>query len=109
VLFAWHDFAEAAQAGAEEAGAECILVAPGEFEELLGAADPPTDVAARADDDTAVILYTSGTTGSRRAPSSRTTTCARNVEVGPGLFELGADDVILGACRCSTPSARPAR
>src|ERR1700754_1852755 len=28
-LFAWHDFAEAAQAGAEAAGAEAILVAPG--------------------------------------------------------------------------------
>ena len=26
VLFAWHDFAEAAQAGADQAGTECILV-----------------------------------------------------------------------------------
>ena len=34
VLFAWHDFAEAAEAGAEEAGAEVILVEPGEFEQL---------------------------------------------------------------------------
>ena len=37
VLFAWHDFAEAAEAGADEAGAELILVKPGEFEELVGA------------------------------------------------------------------------
>src|SRR5213080_4576692 len=29
-LFAWHDFEEAARAGAEEAGAELILVKPGE-------------------------------------------------------------------------------
>ena len=36
LLFAWHDFAEAAEAGAEEAGAELILVKPGEFEELVG-------------------------------------------------------------------------
>src|SRR3954465_15167139 len=35
-LFAWHDFAEAAQAGADAVGAEAILVAPGEFEQLLG-------------------------------------------------------------------------
>src|SRR3954465_15640726 len=36
VVFAWHDFAEAAETGAEQAGAECILVKPGEFEQLLG-------------------------------------------------------------------------
>src|SRR3954447_9166212 len=35
VVFAWHDFAEAAQTGAEEAGAEAILVKPGEFEQLV--------------------------------------------------------------------------
>src|SRR3954469_10987222 len=34
-LFAWHDFGEAAQAGAEEAGAEAVLVKPGEFESLV--------------------------------------------------------------------------
>src|SRR4051795_6670577 len=33
IFFAWHDFAEAAEKGAEEAGAELILVKPGEFEE----------------------------------------------------------------------------
>src|SRR3954465_6505601 len=34
-LFAWHDFAPAAEAGASEAGAEAIIVEPGEFEALL--------------------------------------------------------------------------
>src|SRR3954465_12989068 len=38
-LFAWHEFADAAQEGAEQAGAEAIIVAPGEFEHLL--ADAP--------------------------------------------------------------------
>src|SRR4051812_17021184 len=64
VLFAWHDFAEAAEAGAQEAGAECVLVKPGDFEQLLGGVSEPfTGVEERAGDDTAVILYTSGTTG----------------------------------------------
>src|SRR5215210_2658825 len=40
LLFAWHGFEEAAREGAEEAGAELILVKPGEFERLLGAAEP---------------------------------------------------------------------
>ena len=62
-LFAWHDFAEAAEQGAGEAGAEPIVVKPGEFEKLLGDAEPAREVAERDDDDTAVFLYTSGTTG----------------------------------------------
>src|ERR1044072_988787 len=36
-LFAWHDFACAAKAGADAAGADCIIVEPGQFERLLGA------------------------------------------------------------------------
>src|SRR4051795_1411433 len=35
LLFAWGDFGEAAEAGAEKAGTEVILVKPGEFEQLL--------------------------------------------------------------------------
>src|SRR5881227_1821888 len=56
LLFAWEGFAEEVVAGAEEAGAECILVKPGEFEHEVGAADPVTEVVDAADDDTAVIL-----------------------------------------------------
>ncbi len=36
VLFAWHDFAEAAEKGAAEAGAEAVIVKPGEFENTGG-------------------------------------------------------------------------
>ena len=63
LLFAWGDFEEAAGQGAEEGGAELVLVKPGEFEELVAGYDPDSEVAERADDDTAVLLYTSGTTG----------------------------------------------
>ena len=35
LLFAWGDFEEAAGQGAEEGGAELVLVKPGEFEELV--------------------------------------------------------------------------
>src|SRR5215204_7081072 len=57
LLFAWSDFAEAADKGASEAGAEVIPIAPGEFEKLLGEHEPDTEVVDREDDDTAVILY----------------------------------------------------
>src|SRR4051812_32722823 len=55
VMFAWHDFGEAAEKGAAETGAEAIVVKPGEFEELVGAAEAITDVADRSGGDTAVI------------------------------------------------------
>src|SRR5689334_3815533 len=64
MLFAWHGLAEAAEAGARGTGAECVFVTPGEFPRLLSAAEPAQEVVDRAPDDTAVILYTSGTTGS---------------------------------------------
>src|SRR4051812_23125685 len=51
VLLAWHQFDDAAQGGCADAGAECILVTPGEFEQLLGSADPVEDVTERDDDD----------------------------------------------------------
>src|SRR5436305_9737459 len=63
LLFAWHGFGEDAQSGAADAGAECVMVTPGEFEHTVGAAEPHTEVLDTDDSDTAVILYISGTTG----------------------------------------------
>jgi len=40
LVLTWHEFEQEAIAGAEEAGAECIVVRPGEFERLLADAGP---------------------------------------------------------------------
>jgi long-chain acyl-CoA synthetase len=74
VILAWHQFADAAHAGAEQAGVECVLVEPGEFEALLQRCQPADEVIDRQPDDTGVILYTSGTPANPRAPSSPTRT-----------------------------------
>src|SRR4051794_258878 len=47
VMFAWGDFEDAARKGADEAGAEPILVQPGEFEKLLGGHQAKTDPGSR--------------------------------------------------------------
>ena len=76
-LFAWHDFAAAADEGALEADAEVIGVAPGEFEAALGDAPELSRRRVERDgSDTAVLLYTRARPGRPRAPSSRTRTCA---------------------------------
>ncbi len=36
VMLGWQDFEDAARAGSEQAGAECILVRPEEFEQAPG-------------------------------------------------------------------------
>src|SRR5918998_2196556 len=54
LVFAWHDFAEAAQEGAQDSGTEVIPVKPGEFEQLLADAEPDRDLAERDPSDTAV-------------------------------------------------------
>ncbi len=97
LLFAWHGFAKDAQSGAGEAGAECLLVEPAEFERLLRDADPVPEVVEVADDDTAVILYTSGTTGTPKGAELTHANLIRNAEVSRDLFSSDPETVVLGA------------
>jgi long-chain acyl-CoA synthetase len=97
VLFAWHDFIDAARTGAEQTGTELIAVEPGKFEQLLGDQDPADEVVDRADDDTAVILYTSGTTGKPKGAELTHSNLLKNTEVIRDLADVSPDDVVLGA------------
>src|SRR3954453_12692539 len=98
VLFAWHDFAEAAEQGASGTDAEVVLVKPGEFEDTVGSAEAVTEIAGRSGDDTAVILYTSGTTGTPKGAELTHDNLLSNVEaILSTLIQIEPDDVVLGA------------
>ena len=96
-VFAWAGFVEHAQTGADEAGAECIEVVPGEFEQLLADAEPQLEVAPRDGSETAVILYTSGTTGTPKGAELSHDNLAHNCRASAGLFRMGAATVTLGS------------
>ncbi len=98
LLLAWHGFAEEAREGAAEAGAELIEVEPGSFSAALAEQDPVPGLAETAEDDTAVILYTSGTTGKPKGAELTHLNLARNAEVSSRTTcEIDQGDVVLGA------------
>ena len=97
VLFVWHDFADEAAPAAAELGCECIPVAPGEFEQALFQTDPLEQMVECQSADTAVLLYTSGTTGTPKGAELTHDNLLRNCRASRDLFDLGAGVVVLGA------------
>jgi long-chain acyl-CoA synthetase len=97
VLLAWHAFADPAHAGADRTNAECVLVEPGAFEAMLDRCAPVAGVVERDGSDTAVVLYTSGTTGTPKGAELTHDNLLRNVEASIGVFGLAEGAVTLGA------------
>jgi long-chain acyl-CoA synthetase len=97
LLFAWETTVAEAAKGAEAAGAGHIPVAAAAFDRLLGEQSPETSVVSRADDDTAVILYTSGTTGKPKGAELTHANLRRNARVtATTLLRLEPGDVVMG-------------
>jgi long-chain acyl-CoA synthetase len=97
LLLAWHAFGEDARGGAEEAGAELIEVEPASFAALLAEHEPVPGLADTAAEDTAVILYTSGTTGKPKGAELTHANLFRNADVSSRTTsEIAAGDVVFG-------------
>jgi long-chain acyl-CoA synthetase len=96
LVFAWHTAAPEAAAGAAGAGAEAVTIDGSSLDEIAGW--PATsDVVQRSEDDTAIILYTSGTTGTPKGAQLTHANMSTNASVTAStLLDLGPEDVVMG-------------
>jgi len=96
-LFAWHQIADVAATGAKDAGAELVAAGAPAFATSYSSHPPASEVVAREPQDTAVILYTSGTTGRPKGAELTHAGLNRNQEItARNLLQLTPDDVIMG-------------
>ncbi len=96
VVVAWEDFAPAAIEAAEGVGAEVISINPTNVGDLIQGISPYEGVAEVEADDTAVILYTSGTTGQPKGAELTHDNIRSNIESIKDLFDPSEEDVFFG-------------
>jgi long-chain acyl-CoA synthetase len=96
VMLALAAMADEAQAGSITAGARTVVV-DDDFGTMLASAPLVDEVVDRDGSDTAVILYTSGTTGQPKGAELTHDSMRRNAEVYvANLVQLTSDDVTFG-------------
>jgi long-chain acyl-CoA synthetase len=97
LLLAWSGSVQEARQGAAAAGVPCVEVSGDGLAGLPAGYDADPHPADRSGSDTAVLLYTSGTTGRPKGAELTHANLARNTEVTRHtLLESTEQDVIFG-------------
>jgi long-chain acyl-CoA synthetase len=98
LLFAFDDVREDAELGGADAEAEVMVLERGGLPGWLEPHHPEPEVAETEPGDTAVILYTSGTTGQPKGAELTHSNLDGNAEVVQStLTKIGPEDIVLGA------------
>jgi long-chain acyl-CoA synthetase len=97
VVFAWHAVADEVATAAARVGIHCLTVDPAGFGDILAAYPPDAHLGEQRDEDTVVLLYTSGTTGQPKGAELTQANLATNAALtAETLIQLGPEDVLMG-------------